>query len=149
MLVRTLQLLAVILFIVALVGCEGDEGPMGPAGPPGQDGQDGPPGPSVILAFITFDGNQDPAVVLNSWPSGITVTIVDAATGIWDVTVDGSFPSTQGTIIFSMADTNAARSISGFITSWSTTQITFRCGVWNITSDAFQDAVISFVILGE
>lgn len=143
MLARTFQLLAVLLCVVALVGCEGDQGPAGPAGPAG------PPGPSVVLCFGEINGEVDPADVVSSWPSDVTVEVVDSGTGIWNVTLTGTFPSTQGTVLTTNVDSNAARSLTGYITSWSTTTIVFRVGIWNILNSVFIDGKFSFVVLAE
>jgi len=146
MLARTLQLLAVLLCVIALAGCEGDQGPVGPAGPAGPVG---PPGPSVVLCFGQINGEVDPAEVVSSWPSDVTVEVADSGTGIWNVTLTGTFPSTQGTVLTTNVDSNAARSLTGYITSWSTTTIVFRVGIWNILASEFINGEFSFIILAE
>ena len=149
MLTRPLPLLAALLTIVSLVGCEGDTGPMGPPGPIGPTGQNGQPGPSVALFFAVIDGTVDPAGVTSSWPSDVTIAVADAGTGIWDVTLTGTFPAAQGTVLSTMADASAARSLTTLMTSWDTTTIVFRVGVWNVIDSMFIDARLSFVVLGE
>lgn len=140
MLARTFHLLAVLLCVVALAGCEGDEGPTGPAGPPG---------PSVVVCFGEIDGYANPAGVVYSWPADVIVSVVDIVTGIWDVTLTGAFPTTEGTILTTVTDNYASRAITSYITSWSTTSITFRVGIWNTYDSAFTDGQFSFVILAE
>lgn len=142
-LARAFQLLTVLLCVVALAGCEGDEGPVGPTGPTG------PPGPSVVICFGEINGEVDPADVVYSWPSDVMVSVVDSGTGIWNVTLTGTFPSTQGTVLTTNVDTNVARSLTGYITSWSTTTIAFRVGIWNIPSSVFINGEFSFIILAE
>jgi hypothetical protein len=152
MLAKTFTMLVTLLLVIAAVGCEGDAGPAGPAGPAGQDGQDGqvgPPGPSVIIAFAEIDGQPNPPVVTSSWPSAVTVTVADINTGIWDVTLAGSFPSTQGIAYASCSDISADATLTAYITSWTTTQIVFRVGAWATLSDAFEDNEFTFVVLGE
>jgi len=143
MLARTFHLLAVLLCVVALAGCEGDRGPTGPAGPPG------PTGPSVVVCFGEINGWANPADVVYSWPADVIVSVADDGTGIWDVTLAGTFPSTEGTVLTTNVDTNAARAMAGYITSWSTTAITFRVGIWNTYDSVFVDGQFSFVILAE
>lgn len=152
MFTKTFTMLVMLLLVIAAVGCEGDTGPAGPAGPAGGDGQDGqvgPPGPSVIISFGEIDGRPNPPVVTSSWPSAVTVTLADINTGIWDVTLAGSFPSTQGIVYASSADISADATITAFISSWTTTQIVFRVGAWAALSDAFEDNEFTFVVLGE
>lgn len=147
MFARMFQLLVVLLCVVALVGCEGDEGPAGPAG---SVGPEGPPGPSVILCMGEINGVANPAAVISSWPSDVTIAVADVATGgIWDVTLTGTFPSTQGTILTTNVGGNAARSITGYIWNWSTTTIVFRVGFWNILASEFIDGEFSFVVLAD
>lgn len=140
MLARTFHLLAVLLCVVALAGCEGDEGPTGPAGPPG---------PSLVVCFGEINGYSNPADVVNSWPADVIVSVVDVSTGIWDVTLTGTFTSTEGSILTTITDNYAARAVTSYITSWSTTDITFRVGIWNTYESGFTDGIFSFVILAE
>ncbi|MBN2184852.1 MAG: hypothetical protein JW746_05950 [Candidatus Krumholzibacteriota bacterium] len=140
MFARTFQLLALLFLVVAMVGCEGAEGPAGAVGP------EGPPGPSVVLCMGEINCESTPTVV-SSWPSDVTIAI--SGSGIYDITLTGTFPETEGILLTSNVDSNAARSIASYITSWSTTTIVFRIGIWNILSDVFVDGEFSFIILGE
>ena len=152
MLARMFPVFVALFLVVAIVGCEGETGPAGPAGTAGQDGQDGQdgqPGPAVILAFGVIDGNFNPPVVNLSWPSAVTVTINDISTGMWAVTLAGTFPNTQGALLVSNTQSNAARSMTGFITTWSSTQIVFRVAAFDVVIGRFEDIVFSYVVLGE
>ena len=143
MFAKTFKLLAVLFCVVAMVGCEGEQGPAGAVGP------EGPPGPSVVICMGEINGEVNPPTVVSSYPSEVTVTPADVVTGIWDVTLTGTFPSTEGTVLTTNVDTYASRSLTGYITSWSTTSIVFRVGIWNTLGDAFVIGEFSFVVLGE
>lgn len=152
---RALQLLLVPLCIIAFVGCEGETGPAGPAGATGGTGPPGPPGPSFILAFGDIDiitpGN---VVVRSSGPSGVNVSVIWNATGHYSITVTGSFPSTEGTLIVSLS-TGGGDSIdddriaTGEITSWTTGQIVFDVNIWDTGSVVPLNEDCSFVLLGD
>jgi len=152
MFARVLLVFVMLLCVIALVGCEGDTGPAGPAGPAGSQGaagEDGLPGPAVILAFGHLDGDVDPVTVLSFWPADVTVTVADIGTGLWDVTLTGTFPSTQGTVLGSNSDSSIDTALTAIIQSWSSTEIVFRVGAWSILGSAREDIEFSFVVLGE
>lgn len=85
-----------LAMVVVLAGCEGDTGPAGPAGP------QGPPGPSVILAYGTVDGA---GTVTVSGPTGVTAVGARSSAGRYSVTVTGSFPTDEPSVIASVAGT--------------------------------------------
>ena len=139
MLTRVSLLLAALILVAALSGCEGEQGPAGPTGP------EGPPGPSVVFCFGTI--NQ--GVVESSWPSDVTITIAPVATGIWDVTLTGTFPASAGSVLTTVADNFATRSVTGYISSWSDTTIVFRVGICDILGSQFITGRFSFVVMAE
>jgi hypothetical protein len=141
---RTVHLLVVLFCLVAFVGCEGDPGPTGPAGPTGPQG---PSGPSMVLCIAEIDGSPDPGVVVSSWPADVTIAVADQAEGIWNITMTGTFPATEGTVVATVSDSNAGRSITSYITGWSTTEISIRVGTWNVIGGAFLDTDFSFMVL--
>ena len=144
MLARTVRLLAVLFLMVAFVGCEGDQGPAGPAG---ATGPQGPAGPSAVLCIAEIDGDPDPGVLVSSWPAGVSISVADQAEGIWNITITGTFPATEGSVMGTVSDTNGANCITAYITSWSSTQITIRVGTWFTATPAFTDRDFTFMIL--
>ena len=138
---KRLLLPALLLIAIVFTGCEGKEGPTGPRGP------EGPPGPNTLICFGTINGIT-PSVT-SSWPDEVTVAVAAVGVGIWDVTLTGTFPAETGILLTSMADSNAARTITGIIISWSTTTIVFRVGVWDANADAWVNAAFSFALLDQ
>lgn len=153
MLSRAIKVFILIICLSAFLGCEGEQGPAGPEGPEGPEGPPGPTGPigpEMVLCYGEINGEANPASVLSIWPDGLTVSVSDqAAAGIWNVELTGTFPSTQGSILTTNIDSNAGRSMTGYITSWSTTTITFTVGIWNVITSEFIDGQFSFLILAE
>jgi len=128
--------LSVFLLVTVIAGCEGERGPVGPAGPAG---------PSIVICYGTISSGT----VESSWPADVTVSVTAAATGIWDVTLTGAFPETEGMVMTTLADGNAARSMTSFPSSWSSTTIVFRAGIWNVVDSIFIDGRFSFVVMAD
>ena len=145
MLARTVQLLAVLFCLVAFVGCEGDQGPAGPAGPTGPEG---PAGPSAVLCIAEIDGDPDPGVVVSSWPADVSISVADQSEGIWNITMTGTFPATEGSVMATVSDSDAGNCITAYIVSWSATEIVIRVGTWyTYSTPAFTDRDFVFMIL--
>lgn len=144
-----------ILAVVCFAGCEGEQGPVGPEGPAGAtgpEGPEGPAGPELLLAYGDLDIIGSSYNALSLGPSGVSISAFTANTsGDYTITVDGSFPDTQGTMIVSMiseAGTNNT-AIYGDIVSWSTSQIQFRVWIVAITTGDLVQDDFSFLIIGE
>ena len=135
---KRLLLPAVLLIAIVFAGCEGKEGPTGPRGP------EGPPGPNTLICFGTINGST-PSVT-SSWPDEVTVAVAAVDVGIWDVTLTGTFPAETGTLLTSMADTHLGRTISGWISSWSTTTIVLRVSI--LHNNTWVNGTFSFALLG-
>lgn len=149
---RTFTVFVALFLVISVVGCTGDTGPAGPAGATGSTGatgNDGQDGDSVVLAFGAIDGKTNPPTLELSWPGAVTVVITDAATGIWDVRLDGTFPSTQGVIIASNADTSTDATLTAFVATWSTTRIVFRVVAWATLTEVFGDYEFTYLVLGQ
>ena len=140
MLYRVLLVLMSLFLVIAVMGCEGDAGPAGPAGSAGSDGSDG------TLASGQIDGRNTPNVDSSS-PSNVVVTITDQATGLWLVTLDGTFPSLEGGIVATTTDPNLPVALDAWISGWTTTQIVIRVQAWNTDTNLDEDAVFTYVIL--
>jgi hypothetical protein len=141
MLSKSFKILTLLFVIAAIAGCEGEQGPAGPRGPAG------PAGPSMVLCTGEIDASGDPVEVVTSWPDDVDVSVAIQQAGIWNVTLTGDFPATQGTILTTNVDSNAGRSLTGYITSWSETTITFRVGIWHIINSEFTNGEFSFVVM--
>ncbi len=142
---KLIRMFMVFFCIVCLIGCEGAEGPAGPAGPAGD------PGPNIILAYGDIDiGTELPHNVISSGPEGVTISVETVELGVYKVTVDGTFPTTQGTLFVSsssaMGVTDSA--VCGSIVSWSTTRIVFDLRMYYISDGEPDWDDFSFVIIG-
>jgi len=144
MFAKLLRLVILAICVIALVGCEGDPGPAGPAGDPG---------PNMILAYGDIDINETPPhTVVTYGPEGVTISEIEhIALGAYKVTVDGTFPTDQGTLFVTASSgvgvTNAA--VCGSLESWSQTQIVFSVRVYVITTGDYDWDDFSFIIIGQ
>ena len=153
MFTRICHIFLVLMCVVAFVACEGEQGTAGLTGPAGADGQDGQDGDNVILAFGDIDLNSTTATssVLSSGPAGVVVSLLVNGTGDVTVTVTGTFPATEGTLIVSASSSFGVNNTTpnGEVTSWSTSQIVFNVLIRAIPTGTPAQDDFSFVILGQ
>ncbi|MCH7548518.1 MAG: hypothetical protein IH969_03105 [Candidatus Krumholzibacteriota bacterium] len=142
----------VLFLVIAVAGCEGDIGPAGPAGAAGQDGSDGldgQDGDTVVIAFGLVDGVANPSVIQISGPAAVTATITDIGTGLWDVTVVGTFPGARGVAMASNADGQTDATLTAQISTWSSTQIVFRVAAYATFPNILEDYKFTYLVLGQ
>jgi len=137
---RILRVFLVLLCVGCFVGCEGEQGPAGPAGP------------SVLLAYADVNvtaGSPSTISMFSSGPEGVIVTGTCRAIGDYAMTVVGSFPDQTGTLLVSPSsqDPIDKKFVTGHITAWTTTSITFDVNAYT-TSGTLSEEDFSFAILG-
>jgi hypothetical protein len=88
--------------------------------------------------------------ILSEGPSGVTTTGVRNGSGDVSLTVTGTFPATQGTLLIASSSSVGVNNTWSFgeITAWSTTQIDLDVFTIDFNGNAVQDD-FSFAVLGE